>query len=146
MTGECIVITISFEVRYGVPSCLNILSLSNTDLELWVFSAVRSGFNPEIPSSAWSFQTFSPSFQLSPQILEIPAHNWMLLLEVFIEARQFNPATAAIKGFLTDDGKSKLRRSLREMVESANCPIITAWDPERRKVRDQTANSLRLVC
>ena len=31
------------------------------------------------------------------------------------------------------------------MVESANCPIIRAWDPERQKVRDQTANYLRLV-
>ena len=77
-------------------------------------------------SSAESFQTFSPVFQLSQQIglLENPAHNWMLLLEVFIEGRQFNPATAAIKGLLTDDGKSKLKRSLREMVESANCSMI----------------------
>ena len=69
-------------------------------------------------------------------VLENPAQNWRLLLEVFIEARQFNPATAGIEGFLTEEGKSKLQRSLREMVESANCPIITAWDPERQKVRN----------
>ena len=65
--------------------------------------------------------------------------------EVSIEGSQFNPATAAIKRFLTDDGKSKQKRPLREMVKSANCPLITAWDLERQKVRDQTANYLRLV-
>jgi hypothetical protein len=66
--------------------------------------------------------------------LENKERNWPLLLEAWYHFHEFSPTCAALSGFRSPEGRAILELCLRDMVLSADCPVVIAWDTKKHKV------------
>ena len=68
------------------------------------------------------------------QTLEDKAKNWPLLKEPWYSLHDNAPTNSCVDGFRTAEGRAILELCLRDMVQSADCPVVIAWDTEKEKV------------
>lgn len=71
----------------------------------------------------------SPIFQ----VLEDSAENFSLLIDAGPESLIYNSILSAIEAFHTQESKAMLTDSLQKMMQTTNCPIVIAWDPQSQK-------------
>ena len=82
-------------------------------------------------SAHWLSLYFNNFF---PQTLDDKAKNWPLLKEPWYSLHDNAPTNSCVDGFRTAEGRAILELCLRDMVQSADCPVVIAWDTEKQKV------------
>lgn len=60
--------------------------------------------------------------------------NWPLLLDTWYHYHENAPTCASVSWFRSPEGRALLKLSLRDIALSADCPVMIAWDTEKKKV------------